>query len=272
MVGAVVESRNTVDESKRTRPRNPKTTSRYTGIHSHKMATLNIDMALETGSWADVILGPVAPYTGHGHGTETCDSCEEADHCDCACETCIASRRELADRVCPRSYESPLQRALDRQWALANFAGPGCPFCDAMFSCSCWAERREAQEVEERRRLRAERAEIAARVARGECTCDAQSGCSEYGGYMCEVCEREESLRCRECGELQCRAGCCGGCGGCTRCRGDPCKRCNDWDCTCYDDRYEEESDYDPSDPYGDGAPEEHPGHPGYNGGYDSDF
>jgi hypothetical protein len=165
----------------------------------------------------------------------------------------------------PVDTRSHIQRGLDQEWASANFAGQGCPFCDSLFGgCGCWAQRREAQEAEERRRVRESRAEVAARIARGECACDAL----EHEDYpsLCEVCDLEESLRCRECGSCPCRAGCCGGCGSCTRCRGDPCKGCGGWenDCHCYDDDGE---DYDPSDPYGDGAPEEHEGHPGYDGG-----
>jgi hypothetical protein len=163
----------------------------------------------------------------------------------------------------PQKEETPshIQRALDAEWACANFAGPGCPFCDSiMGGCRCWEERREAQEAEERRRSRQDRAAIAARIARGECTCDQLSQHSDYPNE-CEVCQREEELRCRECGQLQCRPDCCGGCGGCSRCRGDPCKRCGDWDCCCYDDRDERSS-------CGCGACEEHD----YREVYDNDY
>lgn len=189
-----------------------------------------------------------------------CESCERPDSCDCPCGLCIGTRLRVA---APRSW---IQTALDSEWESANFAGPGCPFCDALFSCSCWAQRAEMREAEERRRLREERAEIAARIARGECFCDQLNQDPDYPSE-CEICEREEELRCKECGGLPCKPECCGGCGGCSRCRGDPCKMCGDYDdrCNCYDDRYEDD-DYDPSDPYGDGAPEEHPGHPGYDG------
>lgn len=38
----------------------------------------------------------------------------------------------------------------------------------------------------------------------------------------------------------------------------------------CYPGCYGCQADFNPADPWGDGAPEEHPGHPGYTG-YDSD-
>lgn len=72
--------------------------------------------------------------------------------------------------------------------------------------------------------------------------------CPGCDGYLQCVChepgdDREEEDRHTELGDCP---GCFPGCYGC-----DP--------------------HFDPSDPWGDGAPEEHPGHPGYNGGYDSD-
>lgn len=140
----------------------------------------------------------------------------------------------------------------------AEILGPGCQWCDGHFGCDCWARRAEEIDAEVRREKKASRASAAARLARGECACDALTQSPHYEN-LCDVCQEAEQNRCRECGELsKCKESCCGGCGGCTRCRGDPCKRCGDFEseCTCYDDRGEE--DYDPSDPYGDGAPEEH--------------
>jgi hypothetical protein len=143
-----------------------------------------------------------------------------------------------------------IQRQLDEEWESANHSGPGCPFCDAIFSCDCWARRAEAHEAEERRRLRKERAAIARAQAEGRCYCDQLPQDEDYA-QECEFCQREEELRCRNCGDLQCRPDCCGGCGGCERCRGPECKRCGDWECSCYDDRDEESS-------CGCGACEEH--------------
>lgn len=157
---------------------------------------------------------PPSTEPEHGHGEETCAACDQTDRCDCPCETCIAAR--LAVR--PVSY---IQAALDSEWAGANFSGPGCPFCDALLGgCSCWEQRAEMHRAEEHRQVRADRAAIAAAIARGACYCDSLSQDSEYPD-CCDICRREEELRCKECGELQCRAGCCGGCGGCSRCRGD---------------------------------------------------
>jgi hypothetical protein len=178
----------------------------------------------------------------------------------------LPSEDQLAAAKTPKKdTRSHIQRGLDDEWDSANFAGPGCPFCDSLFGCSCWVQRAEAREAEERRRVRAARAEVAARA--GVCACDALSEDSQCPyPSLCEVCQREEELRCRECGGLPCRADCCGGCGSCTRCCGSSCKRCGDFEsnCRCWED--DEEDDYDPSDPYGDGAPEEHEGHPGYDG------
>lgn len=127
-----------------------------------------------------------------------------------------------------------IQRQLDEEWESANHSGPGCPFCDSLFgACSCWARRREAHEAEERRRVREERATIARAIEEGKCYCHQLS--QDYP-EQCEICLKEEELRCHECGDLQCRPDCCGGCGGCERCRGPECKRCGDWDCSCYDD------------------------------------
>lgn len=149
---------------------------------------------------------------------------------------------------------SSIQRALDEEWAHANFSGPGCPFCDSLFgACGCWERRREAHEAEERRQVREDRAAIARAIADGKCYCD-QLSQEDPDGYAecCEICQREEELRCRECGQLECRPGCCGGCGGCERCRGPECKRCGSWDCCCYED------DRDGASSCGCGACEEH--------------
>lgn len=183
----------------------------------------------------------------HGHGDATCDSCTEPGRCDCPCETCITTRLEQIKRTeavvhYTRDALDSVQQQLDSQWASANLGGPGCPFCDSIFGgCRCWSERAEMYKLQERRTLRADRAEIAARIARGECTCDQMTQHSDYPNE-CEVCQREEELRCKDCGQLECRPGCCGGCGGCSNCRGEACKRCGDFDdrCCCYDDREED--------------------------------
>jgi hypothetical protein len=132
---------------------------------------------------------------------------------------------------------SHIQRQLDEEWELANHSGPGCPFCDSLFgACGCWERRREAHEAEERRRQREDRAAIARAIADGKCYCDQLS---EDGDYPeeCDICRREEELRCTGCGQLECRPGCCGDCGGCSRCRTE-CKRCGGWEdqCCCYED------------------------------------
>lgn len=142
-----------------------------------------------------------------------------------------------------------IQRQLDEEWEMANHAGPGCPFCDAIISCDCWARRAEMMEAEERRRQREERATVAARVARGEDACE----CDDYG--QCQACYEEEKARCGACGQLQCKPGCCGECRSCERCMGPPCPRCKDWgDCGCYDDQDER----DEQSSCGCGACEEH--------------
>lgn len=157
---------------------------------------------------------------------------------------------------------SSIQRALDQEWAAANFAGHGCPFCDSLFGgCGCWARRAEAHQAEERRRQREDRAAIAKALAEGKCYCDQLSDDEDYQ-QECEFCQREEELRCTGCGQLQCRPGCCGDCGSCTNCCGDPCSRCKDWDCCC-DDREDDRSSC------GCGACEEHDGRE--YGGYESD-
>ena len=142
----------------------------------------------------------------HGHTDHTCGSCTAPNICDCPCETCISSRLGLdAPAPVPKSW---IQRALDDEWAAANFGGPGCPFCDAMFGCGCQARRSEMIEAEYRRQ----------RLASG-CTC------TEEDGHDYE--EEDDEDRYGDC------SGCNPGCYGC-------------------------QADFDPSDPWGDGAPEEH--------------
>jgi hypothetical protein len=161
-----------------------------------------------------------------------------------------------ADDEAPPPQTSHIQRALDQEWASANFAGPGCPFCDSIFGgCSCWARRAEAHTAEERRQMREDRAAIARAIAEGKCYCDKLSQNSDYQ-EECDICRREEELRCKGCGQLQCRPGCCGDCGNCSRCCGSACKRCGDWEsnCHCWDDREDDRSSC------GCGACEEHDG------------
>jgi hypothetical protein len=146
---------------------------------------------------------------------------------------------------------APAQRALDEQWESANHAGPGCPFCDAMFSCNCWQERAELHRAAERERVRADRAAIAAAIRDGKCYCAQLPDDDDYA-ELCDICQEEERLRCDACGKLQCSAGCCGDCGSCSRCRGPECSRCHSWDCCCYDDREDDASSC------GCGACEEH--------------
>jgi hypothetical protein len=188
----------------------------------------------------------------HGHGAEPCHHCDRPDRCDCPCVVCIGVRREVAAAVVAAAQEV-IQRlgaptsariTLDRQWENANLGGPGCPFCDATFGCSCWAERRELHQYAERQQRRADAAIIARAIAEGKCYCDQMSQNDDYP-EMCDICQREEELRCRECGRLECGPECCGGCGGCSRCRGDPCKRCDAWEseCCCYEQDADEESE-----------------------------
>jgi hypothetical protein len=199
------------------------------------------------------------PEPEHGHSAEPCRHCEQPDRCDCPCVVCTGVRRIAAGlEAVAHSRETPpswAQQQLDRQWESANLGGAGCPFCDAVFGCGCWRERAEMHELVERQRVRDERAVIAAAIRDGKCYCDQLSQGDDYP-EMCEICQREEELRCRECGQLQCRPECCGGCGGCSRCRGDPCKGCGGWesDCCCHDDREEDRESC------GCGACEEHDG------------
>jgi hypothetical protein len=130
--------------------------------------------------------------------------------------------------------------------------GAGCQWCDAHFGCNCWAERAEQIRAEERARVRSDRAAIAAAIRDGKCYCDNMTQDEDYPS-LCDICQREEELRCKGCGQLQCRPGCCGDCGSCSKCRGPACKGCGGWesDCTCYDDR-------DGASSCGCGACEEH--------------
>ncbi len=201
---------------------------------------------------------PLTAEPQHGHGAEPCHHCGQAERCDCPCVVCCGERRELAEHLavapapaaCPPEPRSWIQRQLDQEWERANHAGPGCPFCDAIFSCDCWSRRREMHEAEERRRVRDERATIARAIAEGKCYCASLPQNDDYP-EMCDICCREEALRCTGCGQLQCRPECCGDCGSCSRCRGPECSRCHSWDCCCYDDREDASS-------CGCGACEEH--------------
>lgn len=217
----------------------------------------------------------------HGHGEHACYWCPKPAGCDCPCDTCIRCRhmhagtacaacgsmegvveRECADCRSGREEEeeepspSPpprpvswIQRQLDEEWANANFDGPGCPFCDAMFSCDCWARRSEMIAA-------AAREEERARRGRAGCTC----AVDDREGHGCEYC----CARCDECGaypDEPCRSGC--GDHGEEDERDD---RTEYGDCPgCTPGCYGCQADFDPSDPWGDGAPEEHPGHPAYD-------
>lgn len=167
---------------------------------------------------------------GHGHQDHTCGSCTAPTICDCPCETCISTRRDLAAAPLAAAVQkSWIQRALDAEWAAANFAGPGCPFCDAMFGCGCQARRSEMIEAEYRREQRQRQQELAA----AGCTC------TEEDGHPCPYCDERddghgyEDEEDRDDRESDFCPGCNPGCGAC-----DP--------------------HFDPSDPWGDGAPEEH--------------
>lgn len=37
---------------------------------------------------------------GHGHGAVDCPYCDEANHCDCPCETCVLERHIAAGSAC----------------------------------------------------------------------------------------------------------------------------------------------------------------------------
>lgn len=232
----------------------------------------------------DAAAAAAAEPPPHGHGEHACDHCPKPESCDCACDHCVRSRHVLAGTACatcgslegitagacatcrgddvdmeeppqePTKPKSWIQKALDDEWAAANFDGPGCPFCDAMFSCDCWARRAEMIEAEYRREQRERRAA----PIEGECTCEED--------MWCDHCRAEEANRCDECGAPAgepCRPGCGdrgeeeeeedrdsqeGYCPGCS----PGCYGCDPY--------------FDPSDPWGDGAPEEHPGHPAYDG------
>lgn len=184
----------------------------------------------------------------HGHAAEPCTHCHEPAHCDCPCVVCIGVRREVASAVTAEVIDrlgapTSAQRALDEQWAGANLGGSGCPFCDSMFGCSCWRERAELRQYAERQQRRADAAVIAQAIREGKCACHLLEDDGDYP-VMCEICEREEALRCNNCGKLQCGTECCGGCGGCSRCRTEPeCRRCGSYDCSCYEDEEESEDE-----------------------------
>lgn len=183
----------------------------------------------------------------HGFGETDCAHCDCADRCDCPCATCIDSRRAAAglstsedESPSPSPSPSPkpvswIQRALDEQWASANFAGPGCPFCDAMFSCDCWARRAEMIEAEHRREERERRAT----AARGGSTCSED-------GSECDYCLHQ----CKDCGaypDEPCRPGC--GDHGPEHEEDD---RTEYGDCSgCYPGCFGCQADFDPSDPWG---------------------
>ncbi len=243
----------------------------------------------------DVSGGAAASSPGdevHGHGEHACYWCPSPASCDCPCETCIRCRHMHAGTACaacgsreglltqsssrpagtaegvverecadcrsgreedeaeePPRPDSWIQRQLDEEWANANFGGPGCPFCDATISCGCQARRSKMIAAAAREEERERRA-AAGRIG---CTCS-------YDGE-CEFCR----ARCDECGaypDQPCRPGC--GDHGEEDERDD---RTEYGDCRgCTPGCYGCDPHFDPSDPWGDGAPEEHPGHPGYDG------
>lgn len=171
-----------------------------------------------------------APSIDHGHTDHTCESCTVPAICDCPCETCISARRgaAAAATAAPKSW---IQRALDDEWAAANFAGPGCPFCDSLFPCGCLSRRSEMIKAEARREERQRQQEVAA----AGCTCT-----EEEDGHPCPYCdERDDGYGYEDEEDRDDRyeedfcSGCYPGCGTCT-------------------------PYFDPSDPWGDGAPEEH--------------
>jgi hypothetical protein len=162
----------------------------------------------------------------HGHTDHTCGSCTAPNICDCPCETCISSRLGL-DAPAPAAVaiaapKSWIQRALDDEWAAANFDGPGCPFCDSRFPCGCTARRAEMIVAECRREQRERRQALSVTG----CTC------TEEDGHPCPYCdEREDGHDYEE----------------------------EEQESDRYSDRYSDYDPYfDPSDPWGDGAPEEH--------------
>lgn len=120
------------------------------------------------------------------------------------------------------------------------------------------------------------------RMAAGTACC--ACGSTEGLPPRSEACAAAECATCRESREEDSHSddgACCPGCDGYFACRchdGDEREEESDHgtqygDCLgCNPGCYGCRADYDPSDPWGDGAPEEHPGHPGYNGGYDSDY
>lgn len=216
----------------------------------------------------------------HGHQEHACDSCPTPSSCDCPCETCIRSRHILAGTACatcgsreeivegtcanccgdldmeesctcPCTCRPPgpswIQRQLDEERAAANFAGPGCPYCDAYFTCDCQARRSEMIQAEYRRQERERRT---------VCTC-----------CHCCTCGRREPETCPACDSDGHSSG--GHCDDCGAPAGQPCHpRCgereeedhdDDYGCPgCNPGCYGCNPYFDPADPWGDGAPEEH--------------
>jgi hypothetical protein len=212
----------------------------------------------------------VAAVAEHGHQEHACYHCPSPANCDCPCDVCIRRRRMVAGTACaacgsmegvvdhecercragreeveaeeeekPKSW---IQQALDAEWAAANFAGPGCPFCDAIIGCGCLARRAEMMEAESKRE---ERERLAAAL-RGACAC------TEYG--ECDRCRAEEDSRCQDCGAYAGQA-CRDGCGE----HEEEDRHSEDDHCSgCYPGCHGCQADFDPRDPWGDGAPEEH--------------
>ena len=127
------------------------------------------------------------------------------------------------------------QARLDAEWDSADLASAGCPFCDSLYCTSHWAERAEAQRQQAKREAAAHRAALAAAVAAGRCTCELEFSEEELQrGAECELCCKQEELRCDSCGLYPCAQGCCGGCGGCRDCN-PPNNCCGRYDCDCED-------------------------------------
>ena len=221
----------------------------------------------------------------HGHQEHACYHCPSPSNCDCPCETCIRCRRMAAGTACvacgsceglPEEHEtgapvecatcreaqepctcpctcrrepepSWIQRQLDEERAAANFAGPGCPYCDAYFTCDCQARRSEMIQAEYRRQERERRT---------VCTCCHCCTCGRREPETCPACdadERESAGRCDDCGAPAGQP-CHPRCGEREEEDGDDdygCPGCNPgcYGCNPY---------FDPADPWGDGAPEEH--------------
>lgn len=228
---------------------------------------------------AEITAAAVSKEPPHGHQEHACYHCPSPASCDCPCETCIRCRRMAAGTACvacgsceglPEEHEagtpvecescrdaeepctcpctcrraaaaepSWIQRQLDEERAAANFAGPGCPYCDAYFTCDCQARRSEMIQAEYRRQERERRT---------VCTCCHCCTCGRREPETCPACdadERESAGRCDDwpvaLGEREEEDGDDDyGCPGCN----PGCYGCNPY--------------FDPADPWGDGAPEEH--------------